>query len=282
MNKSSVLHNVLSSLELDLLVAHYNRVGPQWRDMDYCPDYSKLYFITEGTGWVRIGGEEYYPEPGQLVLMPEGVVQSYSFVGGQPYRKYWCHFNARIGHLEAFRRLSTPYLCTVSDYGRMERIFAELVQYANSEDVCAGLLAKAKLMELFSYYLMELEEGQATLRDRVATAWLEPLLQYIRGHLDRELTIQELAAQVCLHPNYFIRMFKEQMGVPPIQYISRVKMEKAKELLVQTGANISDVARQVGFQDYFHFSKQFKKLAGLTPTEYRKYGRSLQEQGDGQ
>jgi AraC-like DNA-binding protein len=70
-------------------------------------------------------------------------------------------------------------------------------------------------------------------------------------------------------------MFKEQMGVPPIQYILRVKMEKAQELLVQTEESVSEVARQVGFQDYSHFSKQFKKLVGLAPTEYRKYGHKL-------
>ncbi|MBP1905143.1 AraC-like DNA-binding protein [Paenibacillus turicensis] len=280
MNKSPALRNMLSNLELDLLVAHYSQVTPQWRDIDYCPDYSKLYFITEGTGWIRINGEEYYPEPGQLVLMPEDVVQSYSVAEGQPYQKYWCHFNARIGHLEAFRQLRIPYICTVVDYGRTEKVFAELVQYANSEEVCSGLLAKVKLMELLSYYLLELAEGQMgkeqiTIRNRTATTWLEPLLQYIRDHLDQDLTIQELATQVCLHPNYFIRMFKEQMGVPPIQYITRVKMERAKELLMQTEGSISEVACQVGFQDYFHFSKQFKKLVGMAPTEYRKYGQNL-------
>lgn len=279
MNKSSALRNMLANLELDLLVSHYSQVTPQWRDIDYCPDYSKLYFITGGTGWIKIDGKEYYPEPGQLVLMPENVVQSYSVSEGQPYQKYWCHFNARIGHMEAFRQLRVPYLCKVSDYGRIEKIFAELVQYANSEEVCSGLLAKVKMMELLSYYLLELAEGQAgqetiALRNRPASSWLQPLLQYITDHLDRDLNIQELAEQVCLHPNYFIRMFKEQMGVPPIQYILRVKMEKAQELLVQTEESVSEVARQVGFQDYFHFSKQFKKLVGMAPTEYRKYGQS--------
>ena len=162
----------------------------------------------------------------------------------------------------------------------MEKVFAELVLYANSEEVCAGLLAKVKLMELLSYYLLEMTEGRGgqegiALRNRTSISWLEPLLEYITDHLDRDLNIQELAAQVCLHPNYFIRMFKEQMGVPPIQYISRVKMEKAKELLMQTEGNVGEVARQVGFQDYFHFSKQFKKLVGMSPTEYRKYGQNL-------
>jgi AraC-like DNA-binding protein len=267
----SVLGNILSGAETEVYMAFCNPVGPDWKDLDYCPDYSKLYYIVEGSGWIRIGEEDYYPQPGQLVLMPEGVSQSYSVIDGQePYRKYWTHFGIRVGSLNLFKRLSLPYLCTVSDRSLVESTFAELVVHANSNALYSKVLAKAKLLELFSYYLMELREEQLVLKNLAALERLLPILKYVHDHMERDFTVNELASLASLHPNYFIRMFKEQIGVPPIQYIVRSKMDKAKELLLRTSLNVGEVAARVGFQDMSHFSKQFKKIAGVSPSEFRK------------
>lgn len=267
----SVLGNVLSGAETEVHMAYCNPVGNDWRDLDYCPDYSKLYYILEGSGWIRIGEEDYYPQPGQLVLMPEGVSQSYSVIGGQPpFRKYWTHFGIRVGSLNLFKRLSMPCLCTVSDRNRVESTFAELVVHANSNALYAKVLAKAKLLELFSYYLMEVREEEIVLKSMASLERLTPILRYVDDHMDRDFTVNQLASLASLHPNYFIRLFKEQIGIPPIQYIVRSKIDKAKELLLRTTLNVGEVADRVGFQDMSHFSKQFKKIAGVSPSEFRK------------
>jgi AraC family transcriptional regulator of arabinose operon len=272
MNTSSLLSYHLSNLKVELYTAHFNTVTPAWRDIDYTPDYSKFYYIVGGAGRVKIGNEEYFPEPGQLVLMPEGVKQSYSIAEGEPYTKYWCHFSAKIGDINVFKLLNLPFVCSVQPDERVRMIFAELVQHANSDAVYAKLLAKAKLLELVSYYIMLLEENTISFSNPATMERLDDILTYIHANLDQDVSIQELAQRACLHPNYFIRMFKEQMGVPPIQYIMRLKIEKAKELLAQSSCSISEIAERVGFHDIFHFSKQFKKIAGLPPSDFRKYG----------
>jgi two-component system response regulator YesN len=87
---------------------------------------------------------------------------------------------------------------------------------------------------------------------------------------DETLSLQEVAGQVHMSPAYFSRSFKEEMGESFIQYLTRLRMEKAKQLLEDPNRKTYDIAEEVGYTDYPHFAKVFKKYCGMTPTEYRK------------
>jgi hypothetical protein len=62
------LKSNLDQLQVSIVFASYTKCQDTWCDLDFLPDYNKLYFICEGEGWVKIGGREYYPAPGQLML----------------------------------------------------------------------------------------------------------------------------------------------------------------------------------------------------------------------
>lgn len=270
MDHRALLTGYLSNLKVDLLMADYNQCTTRWRDLDYTPDYSKFYYICDGEGWLKIGDKEYYPEPGQLILMPEGVKQSYSCISGRPFLKYWCHFSARVGEINLFRILELSHSCIPENPSAVTEIFKGITESAKSDAVYAPLLAKSKLMELFSLYIMNHNLDEISYKNLSAARKLTAVLDYIAANIEHNITIQDLAEMAYMHPNYFMRLFKQQIGVPPIQYITRLKIDKAKELLTATGGSVSEIAAQLGFSDLFYFSRQFKKHAGLTPTEYRR------------
>ncbi|OXM83615.1 response regulator transcription factor [Paenibacillus rigui] len=87
---------------------------------------------------------------------------------------------------------------------------------------------------------------------------------------DEHLTLQTVAEYVDMSPSYFSRVFKELVGVGFIQYLIHLRLEKAKELLGDPGAKTYEVAFKVGYGDYPHFAKAFKKRFGLSPSEYKK------------
>lgn len=275
MDHRALLTSYLSNLKVDLLMADYNQCTTQWKDLDYTPDYSKFYYICGGEGWLKIGDKEYYPRPGELILMPEGVKQSYSSISERPFLKYWCHFSAKVGEINLFRILELSHICIPQDPAAVEAAFKGITESAKSDAVYAPLLAKSKLLELISHYIMNLKLDEISYKNLGSARKLTAVLDYIAANIEHNITIQELAEIAYVHPNYFIRLFKQQIGVPPIQYIARQKIAKAKELLSGTPGSVSEIAAQLGFGDLFYFSKQFKKHAGLTPTEYRK-----QETGD--
>lgn len=270
MNHQTLLTNYLSNLQVELYMVNYNRCDSDWRDLDYTPDYSKFYWISEGEGWLKIGDQEYYPVPGQLFLMPEGVTQSYSVISDQPFLKYWCHFSAKVGGINLFQIMKFPHFCTIERPELVNEIFNQILLYARSGEVYAHMMAKSKLMELISHYLMNLDLEQITYLNIPVMEKMSAILAYIDAHIEENITVQDLAQIAYMHPNYFIRFFKQQVGVPPIHYITGKKVDKAKELLSCTPNTITMIAEHLGFRDLYYFSRLFKKHTGLTPTDFRK------------
>ncbi|WP_327204869.1 AraC family transcriptional regulator [Paenibacillus sp. DMB20] len=97
--------------------------------------------------------------------------------------------------------------------------------------------------------------------------------EYIKEHYaDEELSLPRVAAELGMSVAYLSRSFKEEMNINFVKYLVQTRLEKAAELLEQDTSPAVEIAYQVGFTDYSHFSRTFKKHFGLTPAEYRKSG----------
>lgn len=94
-------------------------------------------------------------------------------------------------------------------------------------------------------------------------------LQYIRGHFQDTLSLEKVASIVYLNPIYFSQLFKQKTGIGYKDYVTQLRMERAKELLANRGLRVTDVARLVGYDDLRHFTQVFRKNYHCTPTEYR-------------
>lgn len=98
---------------------------------------------------------------------------------------------------------------------------------------------------------------------------LQQVLDYIYTHLDRELSLAEVAEIINISPTYFASLFKQAMGVSPHQYVIQQRVERAKMMLLKTDLAIADIALQVGFSSQSHLTQQFKRLTGMTPKQVR-------------
>jgi AraC-type DNA-binding domain-containing proteins len=263
-----LLTDLLQSLQPNLLCVYRSQVGPDWGERDSVPPYNKLYYICEGEGWIQIDGIDYYPKPGQLVLVPSCSAVSFSALNGRPYLKYWCHFTTTAGPLDLFQRINVPLCIDAGDGNGIISLFESLIGWNAEEGIVARLREKLGLLELLARYLEQAPIGILKLQDKEWTR-LSGLRQYIEERLDRPISVNELADCVHLHPNYFIRYFKQHFGMPPLQYISRKRAEHAKRLLALSASSVKEVAAAVGFPDTSRFTRFFKKETGLTPTEYR-------------
>ena len=95
-------------------------------------------------------------------------------------------------------------------------------------------------------------------------------INYIHNNFERDISLGDIAKFVFLSPSYFARAFKEETGISPISYLLKVRIDRAKELLTDTGLKISDIALSVGFSNQQRFNEMFKKYAKLTPLQHRK------------
>lgn len=110
-----------------------------------------------------------------------------------------------------------------------------------------------------------------TINIQNPTETSEIITQYIDSHYgDYTLDVTSIANLVKLHPNYLSNLFKKQTGMGILSYITNVRIENAKKLLKTTNLNINLIAQRVGYTNSHTFTRSFKKIEGITPTEYRK------------
>ncbi|MEK4008019.1 response regulator transcription factor [Paenibacillus sp. FSL H3-0333] len=108
------------------------------------------------------------------------------------------------------------------------------------------------------------EMYQETRRDEI-----KKVKQYVDRHLNRKITLEEVAEYTHLNSSYFSRLFKKETGMSFIHYVTHTKMEQAKEWLDQSPQSVEQVAEQLGYENKSYFTKLFKLHTGTTPGEFR-------------
>ena len=96
------------------------------------------------------------------------------------------------------------------------------------------------------------------------------ITQYLQEHLAEEVSLSVLAEEFHLSAQYISQLFKNEIGVGFLTYLTNIRMERAKQLLLSTSLSIAEVSEQSGYSDYRVFTKGFKKAEGITPSQYRR------------
>ena len=94
---------------------------------------------------------------------------------------------------------------------------------------------------------------------------------YVQNHYAQQIKLEEMSEMAGFNSAYFSTMFKKETGQTLTEYILQVRMEKARELLKNKEIKVNDIPELIGIGDAKYFSKQFKKVSGLTPSQYRKF-----------
>lgn len=99
---------------------------------------------------------------------------------------------------------------------------------------------------------------------------VETAKTYMQNNYSRDISLDEVSAAVNISPYYFSKIFKEDVGEGFVEYLTRIRMDKAKELLTTTECSMKEICSMVGYADPNYFSRTFKKNVGVTPTEYKQ------------
>lgn len=100
--------------------------------------------------------------------------------------------------------------------------------------------------------------------------YINQSIRYMQEYYSSNITINEICSIIYVSPCHFQRVFKKQMKQTPYNYLMEIRVDKAKEKLIDGKNNIAEVARQCGFVSTAHFSSVFKRIEGVSPSEYRK------------
>lgn len=150
---------------------------------------------------------------------------------------------------------------------------ASLLMQLKAECLTRGIgfesLSIALLVQILIVILRS-KTGEPVLSGRAMLAVDEVIWEMERRYSER-LTLDDLAVLATLSKDQCIRAFKKATGLPPIQYLNRLRIQKAARLLQDTRLSVAEVANAVGFPDSNYFSRQFKKYLGMSPTKYLQH-----------
>ncbi|MFD0672321.1 helix-turn-helix domain-containing protein [Cohnella sp. GCM10027633] len=234
-------------------------------------DCNRFVWIAKGEGRLHMQGKTLPIASGTLCVLLSGIAHRFEPAPGTTLTVQWVHFRASYEDRDLYRSLSLPSVTQVASFGEVASVFERIFEYLGHERLTSRLRLKSLMLELISAYIDNLSIDANEKAPSHDLQKIEAVIQYIDNHLADNITVEELAKQVYLHPNYFIMFFKGMMGYSPIQYVNQRRMETAKGLLLQPECNVSAVANKVGMQIYY-FSRMFKSHTGLSPSRFRKQG----------
>lgn len=149
---------------------------------------------------------------------------------------------------EALRLRVAEYLLkpvNFDEIGRViERLKVQMVEYQKEESISKAVRSDEKI--------------------------ILQIIGYLKENLSEEITLQKLSDIFHLNSNYISKMFKEETRINYFAYLTRLRLDRAKSLLVSTSFSIGEIAEQVGFHDYRVFTRVFKEWEGISPSVYRK------------
>jgi AraC family transcriptional regulator len=296
-----MLKNLIDMLDLVILNIEPYQVHTEWQHEKVSSPYSRLYYFVEGEGHIYFHKQKkrYSLTPGTMYLIPcFTLVDLYC---PDSFLHYYVHFTA---YTQNGFDLLTLIDCTCEEpaasHGisrhHFDRLYQlnpgrELIERDANKPIYTSTLERARrldqdrpvghTMETNGLLRMLLAPFlQANNPDTISSTVeglnrFESVIKHIQLHLTEELTLPVLAEAAGLHPTYFSNLFTKYMGISPIQYIQRMRIEKAQVLLLSSHENLDAIALSSGFEDTFYFSRVFKRLVGVSPGKYRRQNNEM-------
>lgn len=192
------------------------------------------------------------------VLLPQGCV--YEWTCKKSGRFTGIEFDANLSGDEIISLTATDGDRLLAQLKRLERVRMLRAPYWELEVIEGTYHILARLLRAGEKRYVPHDKAQR----------IQPALEYILQHYDEPITNEQLSEMSGVSTVYFRKLFTDAVGISPIRYIQRIRIRKAKEMLRSDYGSIAEVARSLGFQNIYHFSKAFKAQTGVSPSAYMK------------
>lgn len=236
-------------------------------------DHHELILVTGGNGSIIIDNKRYQAKEGMLFYICSNILQSIESDFKNPLNFISVHFsyvNVFFSDNKWDIRNETKVLPLnsmqeVKDSYQINYIFRKMVDSWNDKLPGYEFMTKTLLQQLiFEVYRNKKRENH----NYSVSLKVENIIKYMHDNINSKITLTELSDRVQLSPTYLSRAFKDNTGYSVIEFFNKIKIDKAKELIIEGNKKIKEVANEVGFNDEFYFSRIFKKIEGISPSEF--------------
>ncbi|XEC97091.1 AraC family transcriptional regulator [Paenibacillus tarimensis] len=282
-------HSELPSVEstAKLFASHYRRVEKHWRYPEHVHPLFEINMVLEGEQLIRINGTDYWMQAGDLLIISPNQPHDSRADGEGPMSYFCLHFDIddkTFRQLLIRTRASFPADSKLT--GMIRPVLDKLMELTRRNGPVLmphRMQALSSMFELFSCLgemLSEEEDGLSDLSQHTLQIagkiadFIDNALYEIQSDelASAEMPlIAEIAGRLGYSPSYCNRIFHLVYGMSPRQYVSSMKLKQAKLMLLDPKLSIEQIARRLGYRDISHFSRQFKRWTGMSPSHYRQH-----------
>lgn len=232
-------------------------------------EHLELHYVTKGEGHFELNQETYHASKGTLIIANSNELHVGYCDKGEFEDRAIIFLIDEIS--KELGDMNLLFQTVVDQDETVERLFQQIYEEYHEKKLGYKQVCRALVTELLVYlsrnYVAEMLTEKDNIRRNKKLERLNKVIMYIEEHYTEPITTKELADLVYLSEDRFGHLFRENMGVAPIQYINEVRLKKAKHLMKRGEYTITEIAEAVGFRDYNHFGRLFKKRFGFTPRE---------------
>ncbi|UOK56660.1 helix-turn-helix domain-containing protein [Bacillus sp. OVS6] len=221
-------------------------------------------FTLGGEGYFKVDDENITCSQGDVTLLKPMVPHQYGTSKGKDWNILWAHFSPELFETNYLSDEKLVRLTMENGYGRnrLSHAFEKLIQDYRERNKYWYELCQNSLKEIL---LLIAQKQKHSMEPRI-----EEVLHILSIQMSESIKIEELARKVGLSPSRLSHLFKENVGSSILETLKQMKLNQAALLLEHTDQKASEVAVEVGFQNYNHFAIQFRKRFGVAPRNYKK------------
>ena len=259
-----------------VLRAGHLQASPDYRVERRSHPGHDLLFCVAGAGFVRCGERHFAVAADQFAWIDCRQPHAHWADPHTPWELLWLRIDGRPSRIfaDALNVKGAPLFGIAGDGKALfAPIFALLHERPLAIDAALHAAVTALVARLFESRQPAIDQKETS--DITADRRLHMVLAHMRREPQRHWRVEELAKLAGLSVPHFFRRFRKATGASPMDWIRRERINQAKRRLSESDARIRDIAVELGYSDPFYFSRDFKKLTGLSPRHYRAQERML-------
>ena len=262
-------------LDLRLYQYGWEQCAPLHSFGPFVRNHFLLHYVISGRGFLDSTSPDgvthrYDLSADQGFLICPGQVNTYCADANHPWKYVWLEFDGlRVAEYLTYAGLDASHPIYLPQTPAQGQAVRDTMLYISNH-------SKASTLHLIGHLFLFLDglvQSSSTRRTastgQLRDFYIQEAITYMEHNYQRDLSVEELADVCKLNRSYFSKLFKEAMGCPPQEFLIRMRLSKATELMKTSRSSIGDIAQLCGYPNQLHFSRAFKKRYGISPREWR-------------
>lgn len=267
-------------IKKDFVISHRKNLN-KFRDNNHYHNAYEIFYLLKGNGKYFIKDKSYNMSSNSLFIIKNFYIHRVNVDKNSYYERFVIHFKKEIfdkllnNNTNFKKNLLSPeeviYIqLSPTQKKHIIKIMEKIILEKEQKKLGYKPIANAYIIELFVFLSRLIENYSQNHNNEKSNDRLKKIINFINENYSKKLDLKKIANEFYINKYYLCHLFKKETGFTIIEYLNNKRIMEAQKILKKNNKTITEIAYKVGFNNLSHFGRTFKKLTGLTPSEFKK------------